>query len=362
MPNPSWVPIIGSGFDSIANQRHGWATFNAGIEQANMARAAAAEEARNQYRFQLAKLAQEAEIRDAAMKQQAAQQSLALALREQDAAERRREFGITTGLHRDELAAREKQYQFPIKEKQRLESEGKATVQNFAEAMKDQADELGARHDKSLESLNEAQKTLALAAAEQERSLIPGTWTKNRNGEYLPFAKGLTALQADPAKYQAAVDAINNANGELAKLRSDAESAANLYQTHASSFEELRKRAAQYGLEVVKRGGKYSIFNPQNNRTFTADAVLPPPQAVSQPEASAPPTMPAWITGPQPQIQGTLQAPAMTPSFQISPGWTPPTVTLTPQPNNPYIVGRQYGNLRYLGGDPNEEQSWVAVK
>lgn len=29
---------------------------------------------------------------------------------------------------------------------------------------------------------------------------------------------------------------------------------------------------------------------------------------------------------------------------------------------NPYQVGRQYGNLKYLGGDPNDENSWEAAQ
>lgn len=45
----SFEPIIGSGFDSIASQRQFWAQQNASVEQANLARKAAAEQAMNNY-------------------------------------------------------------------------------------------------------------------------------------------------------------------------------------------------------------------------------------------------------------------------------------------------------------------------
>lgn len=40
----------------------------------------------------------------------------------------------------------------------------------------------------------------------------------------------------------------------------------------------------------------------------------------------------------------------------------PSAVNVTRQPANPYIPGRRYGNLRYVGGNPLDERSWQPVQ
>ena len=44
----------------------------------------------------------------------------------------------------------------------------------------------------------------------------------------------------------------------------------------------------------------------------------------------------------------------------IPEGWGPDTNTMTRA--NPYIPGRQYSNLIYLGGDPYDERNWQPVQ
>lgn len=47
----------------------------------------------------------------------------------------------------------------------------------------------------------------------------------------------------------------------------------------------------------------------------------------------------------------------------IIPRSSPATITPpTPTPGNPYVPGKQYGNLRYNGGNPNLESSWEKVQ
>lgn len=293
--NMNHVPLIGSSFDSLGAQRLQWSGFNNGVENANLARAAAAQQERNRYNFEVAKMYQEAEARDAAAQQQQQHEALSLALGSRASAEHNREFDISTGLQKQEIAARARQYQFPIDEKRRQEEEAKTGVQNFAEAMKEQAQELGSRHDSALQDYLDAQKELSDAASESEKSLIPGTWVKSKSGEFVP-AKTIASLQtADPEKAKSALEAIANANDTLGKLANKVEKSQTLYDTHAAAFEDLKTRAGKtYGLEIVKKGGKYSIFNPLNNRTFTAttpDASEGIMKPAPQPEADATPSL-----------------------------------------------------------------------
>ena len=49
MPNPAWVPIIGNSFSDVGSQIAGWAGFNRGVEENNITRRMAQDEAINRY-------------------------------------------------------------------------------------------------------------------------------------------------------------------------------------------------------------------------------------------------------------------------------------------------------------------------
>lgn len=356
------IPLIGSSFDSLGSQRLAWQNRNDSVDAGNFQRAAQAQEIQNRYNFDVARMQQEAAARDATMQAQQQQQAIALALQKHQDNESSRRFDVQTGLTREEMAARDKQFQFNVNERRRPEQEADQTAENFADTMKDQVAELGDRADTALETLNKAQAKLAQTAAEKERTLIPGTWVKNRSGDYLPNPKGLAALQAtDPEKYKQALDAIGEANVEVAKLGTEAEAAQNVWNTHANNFDSLKKRAGQYGLEVTKKDGKYSILNPKTRQFYFGSAplgVVAPPATESVTEAQ--PQLPSWVMAGQPpqDAMPTEGSGTTAPIPLVAPQAAPPVSV----PSNPYVAGKRYGNMRYLGGDPSSETSWQPVQ
>jgi hypothetical protein len=87
MPNPNFEPIIGSSFSDIGAQRERWAGFNANIEAQNMARAAAAEQAQNDYLARVAAMQREDATRQAAIDSRAQEMGLQFALGQQNRAD-----------------------------------------------------------------------------------------------------------------------------------------------------------------------------------------------------------------------------------------------------------------------------------
>jgi hypothetical protein len=87
----------------------------------------------------------------------------------------------------------------------------------------------------------------------------------------------------------------------------------------------------------------------------SARAAVPPP---SRPAAAAP--------GLWDRIKNVWSPNSLMGAYNAKVGQTAPTTTGTAAPSesppaNPYKVGRRYGNLRYKGGDPNDEANWETV-
>ena len=61
---PVSIPVIGSGFDAVAGQQMGWANYNRGVDEANLARRAASEQTQNNYMAAMQALQQRAADRD----------------------------------------------------------------------------------------------------------------------------------------------------------------------------------------------------------------------------------------------------------------------------------------------------------
>jgi len=87
-----FVPLIGSGFDSLANQRLQWETFNRGVEEANLARASQAEDRQNNWLAQVAQMNQQREDQNIARQLSADQTARAMAASEADRRERADQF------------------------------------------------------------------------------------------------------------------------------------------------------------------------------------------------------------------------------------------------------------------------------
>lgn len=105
MPNPSHVPIIGSGFGDVGNQIQSWAGFNRSVDEANLARESNAETQRRNYFLSMAQQQREQEDRDLQLALSERNRSQDLGFRETEARRRDYEFGKTLELEKSKVDA-----------------------------------------------------------------------------------------------------------------------------------------------------------------------------------------------------------------------------------------------------------------
>jgi len=165
-------PVIGSSFDAIAGQRAGWAGFSNQIDEANLRRAAFADEARNRYNENLARMQEsEAARQDAAVQAMIDRQTAAQARagdrasQQQQFAEGKRQFDVGTGLQQQQMSetARLSALQTAKKaaeDEQQVENWGRHYANELKRVapMKEEADAALAQLEAQQEALN-ANKT-----------------------------------------------------------------------------------------------------------------------------------------------------------------------------------------------------------
>lgn len=167
MPNPAFVPLIGSSFDQLGNQRLAWSGFNRQIEEGNIARQVAAQEQANQWAMAQQAAQQRAydeqAAQQAALTQHANDQNEAVALARYNEGVRQKE-------RAQDLAASQKQWE------ERLAAENKRTDATSANQDKTlalrqqlQDDAIAARGQ------NFAQQYAAVARAAQQADEAHGT-------------------------------------------------------------------------------------------------------------------------------------------------------------------------------------------
>lgn len=127
MPNPAWVPIIGNSFSDVGSQIAGWAGFNRGVEENNITRRMAQDEAINRYNANVWKIQHDAEeqarqqaIRDRDLK-------LQIAMNRDKDAQQQYQFERKLAFDRDALEANQKVAEDKLADYQgRLKSESEA--------------------------------------------------------------------------------------------------------------------------------------------------------------------------------------------------------------------------------------------
>ena len=148
MPNPAWVPIVGSSFSDVGQQIAGWAGFNRGVEEGNIARRMAQDESINRYNANVWSMqrAAEEQARQQAIHDRDVKLQLA-ANRERDA-QQRYQFGQQMDLDRERIAAT----QGAFEEKQRLkeEEQNKRIAAGAAKALQVQVLHANAGLDKAI--------------------------------------------------------------------------------------------------------------------------------------------------------------------------------------------------------------------
>jgi hypothetical protein len=275
MPNPRFEPIIGSSFDAIAGQRAGWSRFNADIENQNLARAVAAQEAQNRWSAQVAQM----QAQDAARADQANRFQTELTVgqqnRVQDQAESGRRFDISAQLDRDRTATEGKRFDYSIKERNRLEAKALDEAESYAKA---KVPELN-RAAKDFEAAQKARDSVldsykrSIAAAQVG---IPGVVF---NGKFLVPTKTFNE-SADRKK-------LDDANETIGRLEDAAASAAAEHKSAETELNRIRRESEGLGLSPTRlASGRWGFWSLAHKKSFGGE--MPEPETQAAPDSFVP--------------------------------------------------------------------------
>lgn len=303
MPLPATIPLIGSGFDALANQRLAWEGFNRGVEEGNIQRAMMADQARNNYFQNLASI-QEREATRQAAAQEAAERT---ALNE-------RQFNVRAQLERENMAAQLRQ--------DAADQRGTLNqIEAFATQMNPVLNDLAQRVTKSEADYTKAETDFHRAASgvnlgfdknmvDYKRLAGAGMWV---------VRPGYNLTTEERAK-------LDKANEAIAQLKAPLDIAERQRKQAQLDFDTLVKRAQVNGLEVGFSKGSWNLFSPRHNRWWYGAApkqeakpptlsYVPPPET----DFSGPPTPgtvarqwrnPFWPFGKSETIMVTPEVPA----------------------------------------------------
>jgi hypothetical protein len=375
MPNPAFIPLVGSGFDSLANQRAGLMAYNRAAEEGNINRAEAADRASDNYLAQLAQLQRQDQAKQDALMQAAQERALQQQQISQSAieragqsAEQKREFDVSSGL---EAARTKAMYDSRINERQRQLDQ----IAQSADFLAPQIADAGKTTKAALTAMQDAQTDLDSAAARQYAKVDPNKLMYSRQlGMFVPNPAFLkTGQKLTPEDLQAKDDANQELAAELAAYQTAKEKATsaqqilNSYLSDAKSATLLvgRNGKGQWILSSPAHGGKQWVAG-EEVKTDDDDKGLPPAGGASgswdddNPSgitAVIPKPVPAPITAGvteaplSPSVQTQARPPAInayqSAANQTPVTTTPPAVTTaqpTPiQPSPPIIAGDNSG-------------------
>lgn len=260
-------PIIGSGFDQIAAQRFGWGQQNLATETGNVNRFTQAQEQADAKARYIAQL-----------NQQAADQQTAAEIAQQKFAEGQRQFDVGTQENR-----------FNLERSKQSEDERTAYLNNALEKQRADAADYASTVDEVAKTKSQDAHDLKTAAADARKAFYDATaqidtkgtelQSKNPNIAYDPKMKGFVpkvsamagATQDQIAIARTAAEAAANAaNQEMAKTKSDYDTAKAehlFHQQNASDFE--KNLETKYGLLVRHNGDKWEVYNPQTRKSYS---------------------------------------------------------------------------------------------
>jgi hypothetical protein len=316
MPNPAFIPLVGSGFDSLANQRAGLMAYNRAVEEGNINRFDAANQQRNNYLAQLAQVQRQDQARQDALTQAAQdravqQQQIQQAAIERAAgsAEERREFDVRSGL---ETARTNAMYGQQAAERQRQLDQ----IAQSADFLAPQIGDTWQESDKLTKAAQDAQNELNSAAAKQLAKLNANKVTLNRqtwlfmpkpgtmlnDAEMAALDKANEAYATERGAYNTALEKANTSAKTLASLQADAK---------ASGLLIGRNAKGQVILMSPAHGGKQWVAGEEADQTD--DTNQPAATWVRDPVTGK--LVPAGTTATTPPIAAAAQgAGAVTPA------------------------------------------------
>lgn len=355
MPNPSWTPVIGSGFDQDAAQQQHWAGFNAQMDQANIARANAAQQNQNQWLQTAAAMRQQAIDRQGAADDAAQQQAVQQQTEAARAAESKRQFDVSADISRAGIAERDKQFTFTRDEQNRLERKQLDETESLAKQLAPEGLQLGEDHDAAQQAAAEADANLAAAVARNQPKLPSGSfkWVNGvnewQNNDRNPATKDKT---------QEVVDASNEALAGIRAAHAKAKSDLTAAQQALAAFQnripkELHFNQNDYSIYSIphktRYGGQTSSDNEGDGGVTSKSKVKAPPGDVTggageaasmangfsftppaSPELPAT-SLPWWRQAPRAALAlGTGGASEATRNFFSTPDATPPLAPIGP--------------------------------
>lgn len=332
MPIPDFVPLIGSGFDQLANQQLQWANFSRGVEEANLAREAQAEQQQSNWLAQVSELNQRREEQNFQRQMDA------------DA------FGRQLTLSREAETTRQRERAQDIARATAQGKEQMAYGRNYLETQQKIAEEKIAaatkNHELTLESqgqhlaanylITQRNHEAAQQALEDLHKQIDDTQSglETERGKKKPDANKIIDLNNRLKMY----------NTQLRQRESDARKAEN-------DFERLKNRADNANFNINEDG---TITHPDTTKTWswknalrqaqTSTTPLGPPAPEPSPDLSSVLTQPNVLPsdmGGTPwagftQGTGTTPPPETTPAPEVGPANIPPV----PVGAKPFKVGR----------------------
>lgn len=299
--NDYFEPVIGSGFDSLAAQRFGWAQLNNQTQRGNIDSAIRAQEEANAFAQSLASQRQQALDRDA---------QLAIAAKQFDVQQRqaqadraRADFEWTVNEHRLTAAQKERERQDTARNDFLHQQTADAKKENqdnldqiagVAKFLAPQFNDQGEKVDEAKAEFDNSQTNLLSTINDYQKKLAPHkvVW----NPKTFTFVSGTKfGIPAD------AMDLVAEANDAVSTKQTAMQSASDMYNTLQNNFQNLHATAAKYNLVPGKVSGKWTLFSKLHNKAFGEEETKSSPAAdfglsATKPEDPDNPGMVAPVT------------------------------------------------------------------
>lgn len=314
MPNPNFIPIIGSSFDQLGNQQLAWAGFNKNVEEGNIQRAMTAQQLQNNWLAQVADANQRREEENLMMQLKADTDERAYAERLSGEKVRQRE-------RAEDVTRSSKQFEQQLKfGSDQLTSQQKIAEDKIAATTKNELLRTEAHGQTLASNYGVAKKNADLAAAaleglqraqDADEAEIEKTDSKRDAQKYLLLKNRITSRKTDIRNAQTAATHTSNA------------------------LDKLELSATNGGFEIREDG---SIIHADSGKKWTWKNALRDAQTNTVPLGPPAPTGPAPTEGvPWSNVASTFGRAAMigaSPIGSIWPGFTQGTGT-TPAPAAP---------------------------
>ena len=217
MPNPAFMPVIGDSFGDVMRQQAGWALFNQRQDEANLARAEAADQTKNSYFNILAQMqradadraAQQAETA-AGRQWQYGQEAERQKERGEDIATQKEQFGQSLKFQKDQLAAAAKAQEGKLsllqqQQEMKIDHAGEIHAMQYAGLVHDR-DAAQKAQDKLEEEDKAAQARIAELSAKKKLSTSESAEATRLSLQHNELQKQVKAAQRAADRTQRALD------------------------------------------------------------------------------------------------------------------------------------------------------------